>query len=49
MIAKLIGAMFTLRYPRRYTGRHRARPAPERSATWTARATRARDHGTTAL
>ena len=31
MISKLFGAVFTPKFPRRYTGRHRAGYAPRRS------------------
>jgi hypothetical protein len=32
MISKLFGAVFTPKYPRRYTGRHRAGYLPQRRA-----------------
>jgi hypothetical protein len=31
MISRLFGAVFTPKFPRRYTGRHRASSAPRRS------------------
>ena len=32
MISRLFGAVFTPKYPRRYTGRHRANYFPQRKA-----------------
>jgi len=39
MISKLLGAVFTPKYPRRYTGRHRATYLPQRRAETAAAST----------